>query len=536
MQRAAIYARYSSDLQNDRSIEDQLDLCDRFARSSGYQVSAQYSDRARTGTTIHGRDGLQRLIQDARRGTFSVVIVESLDRLSRDTEDLAGLYKRLKFAGIDIIAVHDGRADAIQIGIRGLLSSIFIDDLRHKTRRGLSGVVRDGRHAGGRAYGYRPVKGEPGVLEIYEPEAEIVRRIYREFLAGDTPRTIAGRLNADGIMPPRGEKWNASTINGNKARGYGLINNALYAGRIVWNKTRMVRNPETGKRVPRTNPESEWQYAEVPHLALIPAAQWHEAQAEKERRSKAYPAGVRKKKRLLSGLIRCPSCGGGMTMHDKRGGAVRVKCSRHRESGVCDNGKSYRLDRIEGAVINGLIDRLSHPDQVAAFIAAAQEDRRTEARARATAERDVSRAKAAIERLQKALIAGRIDDDFFDREIVQLRDDLATAEARLAQAPDAQIISLHPAALAQMHQTLEILRRHLPEADPEEDHEMFDALRALIDHVNIIEHGDGRIEAEVIGHFSALCGSDAGDSWGGNLVARGRSSQTPPIVWGRFAA
>ncbi|XZQ28392.1 hypothetical protein ACTTAL_12810 [Rhodobacter capsulatus] len=86
-------------------------------------------------------------------------------------------------------------------------------------------------------------------------------------------------------------------------------------------------------------------------------------------------------------------------------------------------------------MIDGLIERLKKPDLVAAFIEAAQKDRRTEAKARATAARDRDRAQAAIERLQKSLIAGRVEEDFFDREIIPLRQGLAAAQERRAAAP-----------------------------------------------------------------------------------------------------
>ncbi|ETD85010.1 hypothetical protein ACTTAF_12850 [Rhodobacter capsulatus] len=122
-------------------------------------------------------------------------------------------------------------------------------------------------------------------------------------------------------------------------------------------------------------------------------------------------------------------------MHDTRGDAVRGECSTFRESGACPNGRSCRLDQIRRAVIDGLIEGLKTPDLVAAFIEAAQKDRRTEAKARATAARDRDRAQAAIERLQKSLIAGRVEEDFFDREIIPLRHDLAAAQERRAAAP-----------------------------------------------------------------------------------------------------
>jgi hypothetical protein len=81
-------------------------------------------------------------------------------------------------------------------------------------RRGLAGRVGQGLNAGGRAYGYAPVAGEKGKRTIIEAEAEIVRRIFDEYLAGRTPREIARDLNDEGILPPRGRLWNASTING----------------------------------------------------------------------------------------------------------------------------------------------------------------------------------------------------------------------------------------------------------------------------------------------------------------------------------
>lgn len=84
-----------------------------------------------------------------------------------------------------------------------------------------------------------------------EPTKEEVHGSY----AGKTPREIAAGLNADGIKPPRGKNWNASTINGNAARGHGMLINELYAGRIVWNKVRMIK--ESCDRKARATPEPQ---------------------------------------------------------------------------------------------------------------------------------------------------------------------------------------------------------------------------------------------------------------------------------------
>ena len=176
--RAAIYARYSTDLQNDRSIDDQVALCRDYAGRNGIILGNVYSDRAQTSASLIGRDGIMQLMADARIREFDTVLVEGLDRISRDQEDLAGIFKRLSFSGIEIIAVHEGVADAVQVGIRGLLGSLFMTDLKHKVRRGMAGVVADGRVAGGLCYGYDIVPGKRGVRTINEEQAGVIQRIF----------------------------------------------------------------------------------------------------------------------------------------------------------------------------------------------------------------------------------------------------------------------------------------------------------------------------------------------------------------------
>ena len=93
-----------------------------------------------------------------------------------------------------------------------------------------------------------------GEREIEPAEAAIVERIFREFIAGLSPKQIAKHLNREGIAGPFGGTWSPSTIHGNPKRGTGILNNELYIGRLVWNRLRYVKNPDTGKRVSRLNP------------------------------------------------------------------------------------------------------------------------------------------------------------------------------------------------------------------------------------------------------------------------------------------
>jgi site-specific DNA recombinase len=102
-------------------------------------------------------------------------------------------------------------------------------------------------------------------LKIAEAEADVVRRIFSDYAAGKSPRDIACELNIERVAPPWGSSWNASTINGNVKRGTGIVLNDIYAGRIVWNKVRMIKDPATGKRVSRPNPKEQHRNARRTH-------------------------------------------------------------------------------------------------------------------------------------------------------------------------------------------------------------------------------------------------------------------------------
>jgi site-specific DNA recombinase len=97
MKRAVIYARFSTDHQDERSIEDQVALCRDYAKREQLNVIEVFEDRARSGASIQNRDGLLALMDSAKDNAFDVVVVEALDRLSRDMEDLASIHKRLTY-------------------------------------------------------------------------------------------------------------------------------------------------------------------------------------------------------------------------------------------------------------------------------------------------------------------------------------------------------------------------------------------------------------------------------------------------------
>jgi DNA invertase Pin-like site-specific DNA recombinase len=241
MARAAIYGRYSSDLQNPRSIEDQVALCRRWCEREGHGVVEIFSDAALSGASVHGRVGLKNLIAGAVDRRFDVVVVESFDRVARSQSELPQVWEMLRFCGCELVAVDDGRASEISIGVRGLVGALYLTDLASKTRRGLAGKLAQGQRAGGLPFGYRPIAGRPGEHEIDRDQAAVVLRIFQDYARGHTCRDIAAALNREGVKPYRGRAWNASTIHGSAKRASGMICNEIYRGVIVWNRVTIRR-------------------------------------------------------------------------------------------------------------------------------------------------------------------------------------------------------------------------------------------------------------------------------------------------------
>ena len=324
---AVIYARYSSELQRDASIEDQVRLCRNHIEKEGWQYLQAYTDRAVSAASAL-RPAYQQLMEDARRGEFQIIVAEALDRLSRDQEDVAGLFKRLRFAGIRLFTLAEREITELHVGLKGTMNALFLKDLAQKVRRGLEGRVRQGRSGGGLCFGYDITReydaaGEPihGGRTINKAEAAIVCRIFREFAAGSSPRAIAQRLNAEHIRGPQGSDWGPSTIYGNWRRGTGILNNELYIGKLIWNRQTFIKDPVTGKRQARMNATDQWVTQDAPDLRIVEDALWSQVKA-RQQQVRAHlthdNVGIRAERArrpvyLLSNLLKCGTCGGGFS-------------------------------------------------------------------------------------------------------------------------------------------------------------------------------------------------------------------------------
>jgi len=521
MTKVAIYARYSSDLQSDASIEDQIRLCEERAQQEGWQLHDCYTDHGKSGATLL-RPGVQQLLQDALAGRFEIILAEALDRLSRDQADIAGLYKRLNFAGVKILTLAEGAVNDLHIGLKGTMNALYLKDLADKTRRGLRGRVEAGKSGGGNAYGYEVVRkfteaGEAirGDRTINESEAAIVNLIFEAYANGESPRAIAKHLNAEGIAGPSNKAWGPSTIHGNRQRGTGILNNELYIGRLVWNRLRYIKDPETGKRVSRLNAEADWIIQDVPDLRIVDQELWDRVKARqgalKAKTSAAAKHGAgdagywdrRRPRYLLSGLMKCGACGGGVVNLNTH----RVGCASARNKETCDNTRTLRRDDVEARILAGLKDHLMHPELFAVFCEEYTRHMNTlridKNAVRSGIEARLAKIDRDLEKLVEAICEG-IPAAKVKEKMLALETEKAELETKLAATSEEPVL-IHP-NMAETYRD-QVAALHEALSDETRRAEAVDVIRSLVDEVvlsPVMIGGKETLAIDLKGHLAGI--------------------------------
>ncbi len=413
---AVIYTRFSSDRQNESSNEAQDRLCRQRAEALGVAVTATHADSAISGAVpVEGRPGGRALLAGALAARFTVLLVEGLDRLSRDIGEQDRVVKRLEHRGIRIIGVSDGydtqlKSRKVMRVARGLVNELYLDDLRDKVHRTLSAKAARGGHVAGLSFGYRSVQaGDDRRLEVVPEHAAIVREIFSRYASGETLKPIVCDLNARGIVGPRGHKWAVTALYGSPHKLAGILNNPLYIGEYHWNRSQWVKDPDTGKRLRIDRPRTEWQVRQEPTLAIVERELWD---AVRQRINAGRARGFKRvggwPTTLFGGLLRCGKCGGKMISVDK----AFYGCARHKESGpTACTGTRVRRKEADERLLSAIRSELATPDAII----------RARASAAAALKKLGSGSRSAQERAQR-----------LDREIANLTN--AIAEEGLSQA------------------------------------------------------------------------------------------------------
>jgi len=456
--RVAIYARVSTDKQNKDSPADQIRACRAYAKREGWVVVEDHvvTEKGISGASRHNRPGLLRLME--RIAEWDVLLCFDFSRLGRSAEDLGWIRNRLKLAKRTAYDVST-RLEIFNVGakVMGVMAEEYLEKLRVETKRGVQGRVERGFHGGGKPYGYRTVAQPSGKLDphgrpeaagyrlVIDPkEARVVRRIFRLYLAGDGLKSIAYTLNADKVPSPRPRAMRL------KAKGWAftaiqsMLRNPIYKGEYIWNKSEWIKDHETGKRKQFKRPESEWVRKKAP--AIIDDALWRAVAKARNARSAQSNPQTRKGrgkfkgggtagrgKYLLSGLLKCDTCGGSFYQM----GHGRSGCGRNQACGpeVCSNQLRVARTELEDRVLQAVETQVLQPEIICRIVdaALAAVDRAVNHKVDASR---VGQLDGEIKRLVE--LAARVGDlDHVTTEIETRQAELAEVKARMA--PGAEI-------------------------------------------------------------------------------------------------
>lgn len=353
-----IYARYSSHSQRDVSIEQQIRACKLFAERHGVKVVKIYEDRALTGTNDK-RPGFQQMIQDAKRGGWNYVIVYTLDRFARDRYDSAVYKRQLKNLGVKVLSAMENISDdptgiLMESMLEGL-AEYYSKELSRKVQRGHEDNARKCMVNGALPLGY--VKGPDSRYMISEPEAEIVREIFRRVKDQEKLSEIIADLNARGITTKTGKAWNRSSFNQ-------ILSNERYTGVYIY---RDIRTPGG---IPQIISQDLFDTVQC-ILHLKPNARRDPTGNTPQKRRRE--GGVY----LLTGKLFCGHCKSPMigvsgTSHTTAPHFYYTCKGRRADHGSCSK-KNVRRDHMEQFIATALRDTMLTDEAVQALATAAIE-------------------------------------------------------------------------------------------------------------------------------------------------------------------
>ncbi len=536
-----IYARYSTDRQDEQSIETQVALGHAFAKDRGWTVEAVYDDRAISGTKLKSRPGIQALLRRIKRGGVNVLLCMSVDRISRDMEHSTGILKQLRHHGVELWTVQNAApVNDMELGLRSIISHDMIEQTRYKTREGMKTAVRKGKAAGGIAYGYAAKlvydeRGDriPGLREINEEQAEIVRWIFRQFVLGRSPQAMAIELN-NRIPPvpgPRGLKWRDTAIRGARDRRVGILNNETYIGRLIFNRRTFSKNRETEQREARMNDESDWVVSDVPDLRIIDDELWakvKQRQIEVEalfNHTKTNRLNrTHRPSNVLSGLLECAHCGGPFAImaKDRYGCTNRQKKLpiEHLGDIVCPNAKTISRHELESRVLDAIPARLLSVDSTTSIqgeinkqLSAAQKAGERDREKLQANLLDVSRRQEVIAtQITERIMNGQPQIEAFNKMLDDLQTLRMDIEAGLTNSnrkrhTSANTFIINPSMYAAAIGALTMVARTgASEYDDVQRH--FNFLRELVQKVVVAPSADGKsAELTIHGRLSGVLAS-----------------------------
>ncbi len=304
--RVAAYARVSTDKEEqESSFEAQVNYYTKLIRSNPEWIFVEvYADEGISGTSTKKREGFTRMIDDALAGRIDLIMTKSVSRFARNTVDSLTTVRKLKEKGVEVffekenIYTLDSKGELL-ITIMSSLAQEEARNISENTAWGRRKQFAEGKHSLAYKHFLGFDKGPDGGLVVNEEQAKTVRRIYSEFLAGQSPFQIAKHLTADGIKTPGGKNvWQATTIRS-------ILTNEKYYGAAILQKT---VKPDVLSPPRKNTGELPSYYIAEDHEPIVSEETFRIVAEELERRAEAE--GKAHGGSVFSGRIICEECGG----------------------------------------------------------------------------------------------------------------------------------------------------------------------------------------------------------------------------------
>ena len=405
--RTAIYTRVSTERQADEdktSLDEQREACHAYTDQHGLDVVAEYQDIGSGASRV--RRSFKRMLADAKAGAFSAVVCWKSDRLFRGIGPAADVLEAIEPHDVTLLAVQDS-IDRKTLGLWAALAGMEGENIKERMALGKVGAAKAGRvPVGSLPIGYR--RGPERLPVVHEEEAEIVRRIFAECIAGRSVAKIAQDLNFDSIPTPSGHRWHKRPV-------LNILNREAYAGRSEYNGVAVAFPP------------------------IVEPAAWDKAQAAIRKR-RFERTGQTRHTYTLQSLVECVECGRRFTARTKtkptKANGLRpiptryYECGGSRDGVKCRKTRYVRADRLEELVWGLLEDLLLDPDTMRGAVEKATSPDTLDRDIRQIS-RDISRVDSETDLLTRSLMRGSIDEDRFDRLAAEQADKLTALREEL---------------------------------------------------------------------------------------------------------
>ena len=342
----AAYCRVSTDREDQlNSLETQKEFFLEYTKRTGDNLIKLYADEGISGTKIKNRKEFQRMLADAERGLFDMVVVKDISRFARNTVDLLQSVRKLKSLGIETQFLT---ANMTSMGNSEFVLTIF-GALAQEESANTSKRIKFGKKMNaekGRVpnivYGYDKTIGDYFNLSINEEEAKVIRQMFTWYTEeGFGGAKIANMLNERGIKTKRGNNWSQNSV-------CRILTNEIYTGKII-NGKEEIADFLTGQR--KEKDESEWIVTVRPELRIIDDETFDKAQEILKGRHDSFKLTHERQsnKYLFSTLIKCKDCGWSFrrTVRQYKNTYVRWVCSCHNGRGADSCPNAVTVDEEE---------------------------------------------------------------------------------------------------------------------------------------------------------------------------------------------